>query len=380
MTSAGGRRLDLPRDVVDATDQPLVLERDHVPVKPDEDVDRALAGLRLRPDAVDEEIGSADRGENRVDVSVEPLQHVLPDALLLGDRPELTEEGRHVAGGGRGGRRAACGQQPARREQPARHGGAAEQGTTVDRLLPATGQFVGVAHVDVLPSFRVSVCLPCVAAAASVHPSSFRLRVRPKELEHEPGRPRELRPTVPLPGDGAVVLPQAAPIGELEHGAPNLARELGVAVPIQSALQDPVQDRPDRPAPVPRRLEPRVARGLARHREVLSHRGPRIGQPFHHPLRARRVGDAGVERREPGRAPSGYEPVGPHVEVGVGCALLVPQCLVQRSRRLRCPLAIPRRGRADDRRDLGEVEIGLHEESVEEHGLQREWRRLADRG
>ena len=102
------KRLDLPRHVADAPDEPFVLERDEVPVETDEDVDRALAGLRLRPDAVDELGGSADRRERRVDVAVEALEDVLPDALLLGDGAELAEEGRDLAGRrGRTGGRAA---------------------------------------------------------------------------------------------------------------------------------------------------------------------------------------------------------------------------------------------------------------------------------
>ena len=61
--------LDLLGDVVDSADETLVLERDHVAVQADEEVDVALAGLRLGPDAIDELSRSGDRDEDRVDVA-----------------------------------------------------------------------------------------------------------------------------------------------------------------------------------------------------------------------------------------------------------------------------------------------------------------------
>ena len=130
--------LDLLGDVVDSSDETLVLEGHHVAVQADEEVDVPLPGLRLGPDAIDELSRGGDRYEHRIDVAPEALEDVLPDSLLLGDRAELAEVGRdlpHVLRRFRD--RSACAGQPSEGDERADAPGSYEQIAPVQRVVPA---------------------------------------------------------------------------------------------------------------------------------------------------------------------------------------------------------------------------------------------------
>ena len=160
LTRAGGRFL-IWRPHRRRPDQAFVLEGDEVAVEADENVDRALPRLRLRPDAVDELRRSGDRREDRVDVPVEAPEDESPNTLLLGDRSELAEEGGDVSGSRLGtGACPPCRQKASRSERPARHRRLAEQRSPIERLLPAEAVVPLVAHLT--PSVRCSMvhCRP----------------------------------------------------------------------------------------------------------------------------------------------------------------------------------------------------------------------------
>ena len=79
-------------------------------------------------------------------------------------------------------------------------------------------------------------------------------------------------------GQRAVVLPESAAAREIDQRAPDLRGEVAVPVPVEAALKRPVEDGPDRAAPVPRRHEARIVRREARHGPPLR-RPPRRATP-----------------------------------------------------------------------------------------------------
>src|SRR6188508_1382076 len=143
----------------------------------------------------------------------------------------------------------------------------------------------------------------------------FRRDWRPREeVEDECRGPGELLLAVALTRKRVVVLPEPLAPGEVHQGAPNLLRLVSVPVALETALEDPVQDRPHGPAPVARRLEAGIRRRQAGHGPAGgSEAYPRACQLLEHALHAPAVGNARVQGREAGSRRDGHSLVRDHV-------------------------------------------------------------------
>src|SRR5665809_15017 len=86
-----------------------------------------------------------------------------------------------------------------------------------------------------------------------------------QEVEDERRRPGELLAALSPAGHGTVVLVEAKTSRQLDERAANLGGEARVPIAIETALENPVENRPDRAAPVSQGLETGICRRQARH-------------------------------------------------------------------------------------------------------------------
>ena len=196
-----------------------------------------------------------------------------------------------------------------------------------------------------------------------------------QEIENERCRPRELLSALASARHGAVVLAEAGASRQLDDRAANVGGEQRVPVAIEPALENPVEDRPDRASPVAGRLEARIARRLARDgpADCADRRpaSPRVASTMR-AARGRASAPPHRAVRDPPRvrAPTGAS--ASDVVVDVHGVLLVPERLVEGSGSALGPALERRRVGADDARDLGQIPVRLDEQGVEENGLDRE--------
>ena len=263
-------------------------------------------------DAVVEDV-RVERREDRVDVAVEAPQDRLAERLRLGDRASWSKNG-DVAGPRVQQPRA--GQQSAGGERAAREGRRSRSARRRAARPAAPLDVVCVGRICCLSSRQCSKPLPFSVAvlrsvsirlSSSSFSSRFRLDLREQEVEDEAGGPRELLAAVArAPSSGCSAPRSRTPPRELDEAVADRGGEVVVAVADEPAVQDPVEDRPDRAAPVAASAR---SRGSPGGRLVTAHTAPPSStpappRPATSVPRARRGRDPGVERRE--TAPRGH--------------------------------------------------------------------------